>query len=76
LTLADMKKDAMLLDKQDREALTLFLVSNLEPEQESFASVNEQWYREADLRYQAFKKGEIAATEASEVHDRLRQRFQ
>ncbi len=76
MTLAELKKQALELEEDDRTALARFLVSNLKLDERVDEGLEVLWYQEADRRYCEYKKGKIKSTPYEEVFEKAFREFQ
>lgn len=67
-----IEKNVLELDEQDRIHLLLKLLESLERAKEENDQV-ENWVNEADMRYKAWKSGEMKTIPEDEVFRKLRQ---
>jgi hypothetical protein len=71
--LKEIEKQAMHLERTDRALLAAHLIASIDPGEDIDAA--ELWVKEAERRYAAFRKGEIASAPADEALERARQQL-
>lgn len=68
-----IKALAMKLTAHERAELAEDLLSSLDPKEEE--EIEALWIKEAERRYEAYKRGEMSARSADEVFRDLEERF-
>ncbi len=73
-SLRNIEKDVYQLPEHERAILALNLIRSLEKEEDS--DTTDLWVKEAERRYQEFKKGLVKGKPAKQVFQEARARIQ
>jgi hypothetical protein len=73
-SLKNIEKDVYQLPEHERAILALNLIRSLEKEEDS--DTTDLWIKEAERRYQEFKKGIVKGKPAKQVFQEARARIQ
>jgi len=72
-TLAEIEQEILRLKPEEKAALALAIIDNLDTEADS--DVEQLWLAEAQRRYEAYLSGEYKAIPAKDVFDKVRARI-
>ena len=72
--LDDLERQARALTQREKATLARILIEELDPAFD--AEVEQLWIAEAQLRYEAFRNGELEALPGDEVMAKARSRLQ
>ena len=73
-TLQEIKKDILTLSSRERAALARHLINTLDDDMDE--DVEELWLKEAEQRYEEYRRGKITAVSAEEAFREARRRFE